>query len=222
MDPLDRVYVTGSAKQFVTPSQVQETCSISTFTGVHFRNIPPVTTGLDIIWDADGLPDMIFFGCSAEVNSFGNFSTAFRDGKVIQTISGAYTGSILFGMDLPEMTSDLVNHDSEWAAPPLNTPNSSLGRISLWDVLFWVLVTGIAASLYVLRKAFAQRHIVHVYSRIYDIDGAASADIQGLELGFDKTTGALEIEPISRSSYAELTDTDNTNTQSQDTDDYLT
>jgi hypothetical protein len=74
------------------------------------KQMSPMTTGLEVVWGDDGTPEMLVFGCWGQLGGRGNMTTAFRNGTTLQTMSGAYPGSILTGIDVPEL--DEIRGDS--------------------------------------------------------------------------------------------------------------
>jgi hypothetical protein len=102
-DDGDKIDFRGDLTFSVTAKQVAESCTLPESSHYNIeRFMSPVSTGLEVVWGNDGVPDMLFFGCYGELTGHGNVSTAFRNGTVVQTLKGAYPGSILFGADLPE------------------------------------------------------------------------------------------------------------------------
>ena len=108
-----KIAVSGPALDFVTPSQIRDICTLHidppTYQHTTMKGVSTtVTTGLEVIWgNTDGdsstsgvVPEMVIFGCYGEINTKGNLTTVHRDGTIVQTIRGAYPGSILFGVDV--------------------------------------------------------------------------------------------------------------------------
>lgn len=92
-------------ESFVTSDQIKEKCTLKASHVPLAGNVPPVASGLEIVWtenSRDPLPEMVFFGCLGEIPEHGNFVTAFRDGTLVQTVDGAFPGSILFGKSISD------------------------------------------------------------------------------------------------------------------------
>jgi hypothetical protein len=88
----------------IGPGQVAESCTIPE--ADHYtleKQMSPMTTGLEVVWGDDGTPEMLVFGCWGQLGGRGNMTTAFRNGTTLKTMSGAYPGSILTGIDVPEL-----------------------------------------------------------------------------------------------------------------------
>ncbi|KAL3907137.1 MAG: hypothetical protein SGARI_003687 [Bacillariaceae sp.] len=104
-----------SKNTYVTKEKVAESCAV--VTSDHFpasKLISSVATGLEVFWSddaSDDNPDFLVFGCYGEMNYHGNITTAFRDKRTMQTIAGAYPGSVLKGVDVHRDPEPQV-HDS--------------------------------------------------------------------------------------------------------------
>jgi hypothetical protein len=101
-------------KEYVTPEQISESCALESSHYPITKILPPVSTGLEVFWREDSpdeIPEMLFFGCYGEINGLGNFSTAFSNGTIHETIRGGHPGTILFGPDVappPEPLGDYI------------------------------------------------------------------------------------------------------------------
>ena len=170
MDANGKVFVRGESKSFVTSQQLHETCHPDV--RVAYKPVS-VTTGLEVAWNSvTGFPEMVFYGCFGEADVTGNFSTAFRNGTITQTLHGAYPGSILFGIELP----DRAGGGSPDRHDRFEAPKTFLSNIFSPGIGFFL--AGVVCTLLVFRKSLAQRQIVHVYNRVYDVDGR-DTDIDG-------------------------------------------
>lgn len=121
-----RIEVT-EERTYVTRDQIAESCTVESSHYPITNIIPPVSTGLEVIWGEDSpdeMPEMLFFGCYGEINGLGNFTTAFADGSIQQTINGGHPGTILFGPDVipPEKPR------GDYIPPELLPPSDSTGR----------------------------------------------------------------------------------------------
>jgi hypothetical protein len=174
MEGTGKVYVTGSAHEFVTPEQVKETCLVPDKV-LHpgIKSFPSVTTGLEVIWGEDGRPDMLFFGCFGEAGAWGNFTSVNRNGDLTQTIKGAYPGSILFGPALPYIPAPDVITPPPYYRPPTPQEAEKSGMSGLY--VFAILV-GIVAAIFGLREQTVQRRrmFLRLHSRVYGVGGGFS------------------------------------------------
>ena len=107
-----KVVVSGPAHDFVIPSQIKDICTLH-IDPTYEHNMKgvstTVTTGLEVVWGASGrsdaagtsvVPEMVIFGCYGAINTKGNLTSVHRDGTIVQTIPGAYPGSVLFGVEV--------------------------------------------------------------------------------------------------------------------------
>lgn len=84
----------------LTSQQIKEKCSIKP--SEHYplsENIPAVTSGLDVLWNHNGFPNHLLFGCLGQLPNQGGFFTVAFDGKesvVVEAMEGGYPGSLLF------------------------------------------------------------------------------------------------------------------------------
>ena len=62
-------------------------------------------------------PEMVLFGCYGEINTQGNLTTVHRDGTISRTIPGAYSSSVLFGIEVLNNPNHIVEAESP---PPLD------------------------------------------------------------------------------------------------------
>jgi hypothetical protein len=88
--------------KFLTLPQVQSFCKLqdssikSKHRSSHFERVTTVATGFDVMWNnQDGSPERIFFGCWGNEGGNGNFGSVNATGTLVQTLTGAYPGSIL-------------------------------------------------------------------------------------------------------------------------------
>jgi hypothetical protein len=175
MDVTGKVYVTGVAREFVTPGQVQQTCLVpDPVLHPGIKSLPSLTTGLEVIWDQDGRPDMLFFGCFGEAGSWGNFTTVNSNGKMTQMIKGAYPGSILFGPALPYIPAPDVITPPPYRLPTRQEPPAEKSGMSGFFV--FAILVGVVAAVFGLRNTVQRRRILRVYSRVYDLGGFSGTD----------------------------------------------
>jgi hypothetical protein len=117
----DGFLTVSNENRYVTQEQLEESCTMESSHYPITQIIPPVSTGLDVLWGPNSpgnTPEMLFFGCYGEINGLGNFTTALADGTIHQTIHGGHPGTVLFGPDVappPEPLGDYI-------APGLETP----------------------------------------------------------------------------------------------------
>ena len=124
----------------------------------------------------------------------GNFSTAFRNGTVVQTMNGAYPGSILFGTVLPESRTNVLS------PPDMHVTQS---KYHYQGVFSLAVCFGIASILFAALKARARKRVVHVYSRVYGVDTQSSATDRVLRSEQYETAKAFD-STRAESSYFEL------------------
>ncbi|KAG7351242.1 hypothetical protein IV203_010602 [Nitzschia inconspicua] len=194
-----------SANTFVTKHTVSESCTVLKVD--HHpatKLISSVTTGLEVFWSDDAPdddPEYVIFGCYGEINFSGNITTAFRDGRrTVQTIAGAYPGSIVKGMDLQrdanrdfdissmsapshESLANLKKHQHPATTVPSPAPSFKIYQCE--SVLFSILL--IATAVFVFKRK--------------SITGSRD---KGVEHDYNQVT-QLEIGAISNISYVELT-----------------
>jgi hypothetical protein len=180
MDVTGKVYITGAAHEFVTPEQVKQTCLVpDPVLHPGIKSFPSVTTGLEVIWNQDGRPDMLFFGCFGEAGAWGNFTSVNRNGDMTQTIKGAYPGSILFGPALPYIPALDVITPPPYSPPMPKEPETS-GMSSFYVFVIWV---GVVAAVFGLRKTVHQRRLLRLYSRDYGFsDADEDAGVESVNL----------------------------------------
>jgi hypothetical protein len=162
-----------STKTFVTVDQLAQSCTIESEHYPISMRIPPVSTGLEVLWrddSPDDLPAMLFFGCLGEVNAHGNFTTAFADGTITQTVSGGYPGTILFGKDVSSAFPEMGDSFSPDFLPPAPVANHRSSQLSS----FFVLVT-LAVGLFTGRKYLSQRQETRYYELILQAEAYAHA-----------------------------------------------
>lgn len=102
IDPTGKVEIMGSMTA-ITSEQIKEKCAIQPLE--HYplsKDIPAVASGLDILWNADGTPNHLVFGCLGQLPNQGGFYTVFFDGHaslVVEAMEGGFPGSLLFAPD---------------------------------------------------------------------------------------------------------------------------
>lgn len=142
--------------------------------------IASVATGLEVFWGEDSTddnPDFLVFGCYGELNYHGNVTTAFSNKQTVQTITGAYPGSVLKGVDVhrdpdavPHDSFQAPNHGSNFQFPKKQhaTTATSSSRPSGFFLPCGVLV-GVVAL--VLRKrAKGRREVVLEYEPVVQVE----------------------------------------------------
>jgi hypothetical protein len=154
-----KVSVKGDTTTFVTAEQVAESCTIPA--SEHFpitQYMPPMSTGLEVAWNnerTDGVPDKVYFGCYGEIPGHGNLATAFRDGNVVQTLEGAFAGSILFGTDLPEL--------------PVTSPQQEIPGVDRSpQLLSFLLLVAFSVGLISLKKSLQKRQVRYDRLDVYN------------------------------------------------------
>ena len=201
MDVAGKVYITGTAHEFVTPEQVQQTC-LAPDPILHpgIKSFPSMTTGLEVIWGEDGRPEMLFFGCFGEAGSWGNFTSVDRNGKLTQTIKGAYPGTILFGPALPYIPARDVITPPPYYRPTTPQESEESGMSAFY--VFAILVS-VVAAVFGLRQTVQRRRALRLYSRGYSLGDLSDADedtgVESVNLP-SRAQSALLLE----SSYVEL------------------
>jgi hypothetical protein len=179
----------GPTHQFVSHEQVQETCDIPSYhhqKASYVEQIAAETTGLEVLWDDEGNPETLFFGCIGEAGGMGNFSTAYRNGTVAQTIHGAYPGGILFETELFREKQTLL-------FSPQPNPRGMRSRMVTFSS-YLAIVTVVATVVVALRKTLIRRRVVRLYSRVYGVDGSFSVDggANASDEAFESAPGFVE------------------------------
>lgn len=145
--------IVSDEKKYVTQEQIEESCTMNSAHYPITNRIPPVSTGLEVLWDAnspDNTPEMLFFGCYGEINGLGNFTTALADGTTHQTLHGGHPGTILFGPEVapaPAPPTDIIPPSIYQSTGDVAKSNSGHGLASL----------GALAAALVLLATFASR-----------------------------------------------------------------
>jgi hypothetical protein len=127
----DGVLTVSNENRYVTQEQLEESCTIESPHYPITKLLPPVSTGLEVLWGKDSpgnMPDMLFFGCYGEVNGLGNFTTALADGTIHETINGGHPGTVLFGPDVappPEPMGDYIAPELAEMTSIKNVSNST-------------------------------------------------------------------------------------------------
>ena len=192
IDENDKVSITND-KLIVGREEVKESCTIPP--NDHYpitKILPPVTTGLEVVWDpttGGDDPEMVFFGCYGEINNHGNMTTAFRNGTIIQTLPGAYSGSILFGPDeaVQEMKYDCFPPEMFPSTGSANDKSSLFLKFG-----FVTLFLGLVAGLLAAKRKIVGRTAVH-YDRL-------DQHIDEPEIQF----GSFPMQPSEATAYVEL------------------
>jgi hypothetical protein len=168
MEEDGKVYATKPAFEFVSAEKVQETCSISVYRNKPIMSVvSTATTGLEVQWSSDGSPEKVIFACFGDASSFGNFTTADRDGNLVQTLHGAYPSSILFGTELSHQQQPQLD---TYEIKSENKGNSYLPSITVLSVVL------VLALLHAYRRVSGKRMVRVRGDRVYAIDGRTSAD----------------------------------------------
>ncbi|KAG7354337.1 hypothetical protein IV203_003693 [Nitzschia inconspicua] len=195
-----------SANTFVTKQTVSETCTVLKVD--HHpatKLISSVATGLEVFWSDDAPdddPEYVIFGCYGEINFSGNMTTAFRDGRrTVQTIAGAYPGSIVKGIDLQReakrdfdiSSMSAPSHESlanlKKYQPPATTVPSPAPTFKIFQsesVLFSILLIATAVFVFtVKRKSISEsrdKSVEHHYNQVTQLDIGAISNISYVEL----------------------------------------
>ncbi len=90
----------------VNEQQVIDSCVIDTSVGEGEEYMSGMTTGLEVVWGSDDRPDVVLFGCYGRLAERGNMTAVLRDGSATQVLPGAYPGSLLFGIEVPNQGRD--------------------------------------------------------------------------------------------------------------------
>jgi hypothetical protein len=199
----DRVSVTDEAREFVTSDMVYETCHLSIYKNKPYYNrIFTVTTGLEVLWDPLGNPEKIIFGCYGEAGGNGNFTTVDRDGNMVQTVHGAYPGSIMFGTQLPDKKSG-SDTDSTKAYP------------YLWTHILLFSAVLMLALMFAYRIFYGKLLVRVSDNRVYAVDGRESDSLESPETEevSVSNSGSFAMDNRLRTSYFELStlETNDTN-----------
>jgi hypothetical protein len=185
MEPDNTINVIKSNMQ-VTPKQIEESCTLKK--SDHYpitKVLPPVSTGLEVFWgnDASGAePELLFFGCYGEINSHGNFTTAFSTGRTTQTMPGGYPGTILFGKDIAyhePTSSDYAPGDFAPYVPPKNRSNG-------WYITSFFVIASLAVGLSAWRRIHTRRQESRAYERVIQSDSLYLQE-SGTEMAPSKT-----------------------------------
>jgi len=89
----------------ISSQQIKGKCSIKP--SEHYplsANIPAVATGLDVLWNIDGSPSQLVFGCLGQLPNQGGFFAVVFDEmtfRVVEAMEGGYPGSLLFAASPP-------------------------------------------------------------------------------------------------------------------------
>ena len=113
----------------VSKEQIEGSCAMDTSVSGGEWWMSGLSTGLEVIWGADGRPDAVLFGCYGRLSGQGNMTTVLRDGSVVQTLTGAYPGSLLFGVDLVRDRDDSILVWGDDRFNPQDSNNDQLGEV---------------------------------------------------------------------------------------------
>ncbi|KAL3911184.1 MAG: hypothetical protein SGARI_001761, partial [Bacillariaceae sp.] len=97
----NNVSMASEPKDFLSTPQVESFCKLDESAhnqkhSSHLERLTTVATGFDVLWnDEYGFPERVFFGCWGTEGGNGNFGTVDGDGNLVQTLGGAYPGSVL-------------------------------------------------------------------------------------------------------------------------------
>jgi hypothetical protein len=189
-----------SANTFVTKDVVSESCAV--VKSDHYpasKLINSVATGMEVHWSdgtPDDNPDFVVFGCYGEINFSGNITTAFRDGgRVVQTIAGAYPGSILKGVDvhreqhvdLDSSSLEAPNHDKVSGMKTYHnvstqvSSSSGIGHVGF--VLTSIILIAAAAVIVFKRKRISSwRDTIVAYDPVTQLEDGGYSNTSYVEL----------------------------------------
>jgi len=100
------VAISAKPSLVVPEDVVDSSCTFSTSNTNYESFKSGIATGFEVFWDGEGKAEKVVFGCYGYVLNRGNMTTYFRDGTVVQTLQGAYPGSVLIGKALPNLQGD--------------------------------------------------------------------------------------------------------------------
>jgi hypothetical protein len=182
---------------YVTKEKVAESCSVAK--SDHYpatKLISSVATGLEVFWSDDSTddnPDYVIFGCYGEMNYHGNITTAFGDKRIVQTIAGAYPGSVLKGVDVHRAPEPVVqdsfpapNHDFREqyqkkyrTATRSHTAPSSTGPSGFF--LVCVLLLG-AIVLFIQKRTHRQQEVIGEYEQVVQVEYGETSNASYVEM----------------------------------------
>lgn len=139
-------------KQYVNRHHLEERCTIKSSHYPITELLPPLATGLEVLWDEDSpdvMPSMLFFGCYGEISGRGNFTTALADGTIRETVHGAHPGTIVFGK---QVQPEYIPH-GDYLPPELDVHKTrGHGGSILSNLLLVAALATLAAILYPKRS----------------------------------------------------------------------
>jgi hypothetical protein len=152
----------------VTKEQVAESCTMDTNVNGGEDYMSGLTTGLEVVWGSDHIPDIVLFGCYGRLPDQGNMTAVFRDGSVNQIYPGAYPGSLLFGIDVTQDGGDFYwsdeppvpfdpqmgvgNDDSPTQQQGSNAPSAGIVVLVVFASILSVATVSLGIMMYALRK----------------------------------------------------------------------
>lgn len=195
---------------FCLCTKIAQSCTV--YKSPHYKRserLSAVSTGIAVLWSDDShghMPRLITFGCYGEMNYHGNTTTVFDDGTVVQTIVGAYPGSLFFGPDLhheePPQPNDKFPSQTSTPTSPSSTMSNARPSFESRPLVFALLVIGIVVSVVVfkLRKRRLHRYAGgwdqkyrYIFSRIGTRSSNAEDVHDGTGIHFP-TTGVQYVE----------------------------
>lgn len=119
----------------VTEQQVAESCTLDYSIVGGDEYMTGMSTGLEVVWGKDDIPDVVLFGCFGGLPDRGNMTAVLRDGSVTQVLDGAYPGSLYFGIEssnqfgLGHNPYSMVNDDSGGVVSTNDSGKQNVGLI---------------------------------------------------------------------------------------------
>ena len=113
----------------VSKEQIEGSCAMDTSVNAGEWWMSGLSTGLEVIWGADGRPDAVLFGCYGRLSGQGNMTAVLRDGSVVQTLTGAYPGSLLFGVDVIRDPEDSIFFRDDDRVNPQDNYTNPFGKV---------------------------------------------------------------------------------------------
>jgi len=156
-----RVTVTGDQEQFLTEEQVDEFCvpgsevDRATLNEYGFAVKSKTVTGLDVLWDEDGTPRRIFFGCWG-INSCGRLGSIDKGGgRLTEMLPGAYSGDVIL---LPRELDSATRGGTDSMAAVTSSNNGLTASKNLYEIGIPISLLLTCIALYgVYKKRFSFR-----------------------------------------------------------------
>jgi hypothetical protein len=115
-DDGETIAIRGTPILSIGPAEVAESCTfkLPNYYTIE-KHMSSISTGLEVIWGTDSTPELLLFGCYGHLDGHGNMTTIFRNGTTVQTMVGAYAGSINLGIEILEEETQLPT----WTLDPI-------------------------------------------------------------------------------------------------------